>query len=119
MPRTLPKDDSEARDFIQFRGYQTSVSVDAFGVHFGTVRRNGTVAHRPLPVVDADADPADAPDDAVARPVAEHLVETNPLICWGVACETCGDVFDSPQAVNSHQRSHADGSGGGADGDES
>lgn len=106
MTRELPKHDSDARDFIQFRGPQTSVTHDQTGVRFGTEHRRGRVAHRPLPVVDDDTDPADAPDDAVARSVAEALTESNPLISWGVACEVCGDVFDSPKAVNSHQSAH-------------
>lgn len=128
MPRKLPTEDSDGRDFIQFRGPQTSVTQDGVGVRFGTEHRHGKIAHQALPVVDDDVDPADAPDDAVARSVAQELTEQNPLVCWGVACETCGDVFDSPNAVNSHQSAHKrnpdhtgdpdpDGSGAGDGGD--
>lgn len=106
MPQNQPKDDADAHDWLQFRGPQTSVTHDATGVHFTTERRRGRIAHKPLPVVDDDADPADVSADAVVRSVAEVLVESNPLVCWGVACEVCGDVFDSPQAVNSHQSAH-------------
>jgi len=108
MPRQLPTDDADAQDFIQFRGPQTSVTHDDSGIRFTTVDRGGMMAHEAIPVVDDDVDPADAPDDAVLRSVAEALVESNPLVCWGVACEVCGDVFDSPAAVNSHLSSHAD-----------
>jgi len=118
MPRHLPTDDS-GQDFIQYRGPQTSVTVDSVGVHFGTEHRNGRVAHRPLPVVEDDADPSDTPADAVARSVAAALVEQTPLVAWGVACERCGDVFDGRRAVNSHQSAHStaqsgSGAGGGA-----
>jgi len=106
MTRNLPRTDSDARDFIQFRGLQTSVTHDGTGIRFQTEQRHGRIAHRPLPVVDDDTDPGDAPDDAVARSAAEQLVESNPLVCWGVACEVCGDVFDSTKAVNSHQSVH-------------
>lgn len=120
MPRDLPKDDSGG-DYIQFRGRQTSVVVDDVGVRFGTEQRNGRRAHKPLPVVDDDADPSRAPDGAVIRSVAEALVETNPLIAWGVACEQCGDVFDTPGGVNSHQSAHSadDGDDGAGDGGDS
>lgn len=111
MPRTLPTDDSDGQDYVQFRGPQTSVTQDAVGVRFGTEHRHGRIAHEALPVVDNDADPAEIPDNAVARAVAEQMVESNPLVCWGVACEECGDVFDSPKAVNSHQSAHNDGDG--------
>jgi len=111
MPRELPRDNSDGRDYIQFRGPQTSVTVDRYGVRFETEHRGGQVAHKPLPVVDPESD--DPPDDAVARPVADALVESNPLIGWGVACEqpvddgdTCGDVFDTPKAEASHRSVH-------------
>jgi hypothetical protein len=106
MPQLLPTDNAEARDWIQFRGPQTSVTHDGTGIRFTTEHRRGRMAHKPIPVVDDDTDPADAPDDAVARSVADELVEANPLICYGVACEVCGDVYDSPTAVNSHQSAH-------------
>jgi len=118
MPRNLPKTDSDEREFIQFRGPQTSVTIDAVGVHFGTEHRGEQICHEPLPVVDPDADPDDVPDNAVARPVAEELVESNPLICWGVCCEhvdddsdadaePCGDVFATPKGEASHRSVHS------------
>lgn len=113
MPRELPTENSDGREYIQYRGPQTSVTHDATSIRFDTEHRGDMVAHRPLPVVDADVDPSDAPEDAVARPVAEQVVESNPLICWGVACEVCGDVFDTPKGESSHRSVHAD------DGDDS
>jgi len=113
MTRQLPQTD-EGEQFIQFRGRQTSVSVDDFGILFTTEDRDGRRVHKPLPVVDPDDE--DPPANAVARPVAERLTETNPLICWGVACEhptedgVCGDVFATRKAVNSHSGVHTDGS---------
>lgn len=115
MPIELPKDDADAQEYIQFRGPQSSVTHDPTGVRFETVHQRGAVVHKPLPVVDDDAiGGADVPDDAVARSVAELLTESNPLVAWGVACETCGQVFDSPTAANSHQSAHSgpDGSDG-------
>jgi len=123
MPRELPRDNSDGRDYIQFRGPQTSVTVDRYGVRFETEHRGGQVAHKPLPVVDPDSD--DPPDDAVARPVADALVESNPLIGWGVACEqpvddgdTCGDVFDTPKAEASHRSVHTEQADDDADADD-
>lgn len=108
MPRKLPTTDAESHDYVQFRGPQTSVVHDPTGIRFGTEARDGRMAHEVHPVVDDDADPADVPDDAIAQAVAAELVESNPLVCYGIACETCGDVFDSPRAMNSHQSAHAD-----------
>jgi hypothetical protein len=106
MPRQLPTDDAESHDYIQFRGPQTSVVHDPTGIRFATETRGGVVAHEPHPVVDDDADPDDVADDAVARAVAEELAESNPMVCWGVACEICGDVFDTPRGLTSHQSAH-------------
>jgi len=116
MTRKLPQTDAGTRDYIQFRGPQTSVTHDATGVHFGTERRHGQIVHRAYPVVDVDADPDDVPDDAIARPVAEQIVDATPQVCWGVACEhvdengqPCGEVFDTPRGAASHYGSvHAD-----------
>lgn len=110
MPTTLPTDDADTTDYIQFRGPQTSVVHDRTGVRFTTEERGGNRVQKPLPVVDPDDPPADVPDDAVALPVAQELVDTNPLVAWGVACPECGDVFDTPRAVASHRSTHADGS---------
>jgi len=109
MPRKLPTTDAESHDYVQFRGPQTSVVHDPTGIQFGTEARGGRMAHEVHPVVEDDADPGDVPDDAIAEAVAAELVESNPLVCYGIACETCGDIFDSPRAMNSHQSAHADG----------
>jgi len=108
MPRKLPTTDAESHDYVQFRGPQTSVVHDPTGIQFGTEARGGRMAHEVHPVVEDDADPGDVPDDAIAEAVAAELVESNPLVCYGIACETCGDIFDSPRAMNSHQSAHAD-----------
>lgn len=74
-------------------------------------------AHRPLPVAESEAIRAgEAPDDAVAKEVAEQITDgdlANPLICWGVVCEfpteegeICGQVFDSPESLNGHMSTH-------------
>lgn len=121
MTRQLPTKNSDEHDYIQFRGRQTSVSVDEVGVRFQTDVVDGRPVHRPLPVVDTDTDPSDAPDDAVVRPLAAELVEKVPLVCWGVACEhptddgVCGDVFPSPEAVKGHTQTHTDGDDAGGD----
>lgn len=114
MTRTLPRENSDERQFIQYRGPQTSVSVDEVGVRFTTSTDDGRVVHDPLPVVDTDTDPDDAPADAVVRPLAEELVEKVPMVCWGVACEhatadgVCGKVFATPAAVAGHKQTHRD-----------
>lgn len=130
MTRELPKADA-GQEYIQFRGPQTSVTHERTGVHFDTEHRHGMSVHKAYPVVDVDADPDDVPDDAIARPVAEQIVENNPLVCWGVACEhvnangqVCGEVFEKPRGEASHYGSvHAEGdqsvSGTEDDGEES
>jgi len=126
MAKKLPTEDAKPDEptddgivgYLQYRGPQSSVTVDGFGVRFATEKADGVMRHSPLPVVEPDAD--DPPSDAVALAVAEALVERNKWICWGVACETvddsddadaapCGDVFDTPRGRNSHQRTHGDG----------
>lgn len=120
MPRQRPQEDAGS-DFIQFRGRQTSVTVDDVGVHFGTERRNGRIVHEAVPVIPDDSDPrsSDVPSNGVVESVAEALVAANPMICYGVACEhpDCQAVFESPQAVSSHQSAHTDGSDADGDGD--
>lgn len=108
MTRELQTTDA-GQDFIQFRGPQTSVTHDGTGVHFGTEHRHDMVVHAAYPVVDPDDD--DPPEGAVARPVAESIVEASPLVCWGVACEVedCSQVFDTRRGEASHYGSvHAD-----------
>lgn len=107
MPRPQPHDDA-GRDFIQFRGRQTSVVHDQTGVRFGTEVRDGRRCHAPVPVVPDDTDPSAMPADGVIMSVAEHLTESNPLINWGIACSTCGAVFPDRSALSGHQASHDD-----------
>lgn len=111
MPRQLQFENAKPDDvtdgivgYVQFRGRQTSVTHDGTGVHFGTEHRHDMVAHRAYPVVDPDADLDDVPDDAILEPVAEQLIENNPLVYWGVACEVdgCDDVFATPRGEASH-----------------
>lgn len=115
MTRDLPKDD-EGDQWIQFRGRQTSVTADDFGILFTTEDRGGRRVHKPLPVVE-DHDP-DPPANAVLREVADALVDRNPLVAYGIACEeptedgVCGEVFASPKALDGHKTVHTDGSDG-------
>lgn len=121
MTKTLPTTD-EGDEYIQFRGPQTSVTHDATGVHFGCISRNGRRVHQPHRVVDPGED-VDGDEPTVARPVAEYLVDRNPLVCWGVVCEhptgggVCGQAFPTPASLNSHLSVHADSEDGGDDGD--
>lgn len=120
--RELPKGDS-GEDFIQFRGRQTSVVLDDFGIRFTTEPKEtpdgvpSFMSHKPLPVASSEAIRAgEAPDDAVAQEVAEQITDgelSNPLVCWGVVCEfpteegeICGQVFDSPESLNGHMSTH-------------
>lgn len=120
--RELTKNDS-GEEFIQFRGRQTSVVLDDFGIRFDTEVKEtpdgvpNFRAHKPLPVAGSEAIRAgEAPDDAVAKEVAELITAEdggNPLICWGVVCEfpteegeVCGQVFDSPESLNGHMSTH-------------
>lgn len=94
--------------FIQFRGGMSSVTVDDFNLLFTTEHRNGRIAHKPLPVVTEDEyRSGDAPANAVVLPVAVELVRSNPLFGFGVACEQCGKVFETPKSLDGHQSSHA------------
>jgi hypothetical protein len=109
MTRDLPKD-NEGDQWLQFRGRQTSVTADDFGILFTTEFRDDRRVHKPLPVVDED-DP-DPPANAVVRPVADELVDSNPLVGYGIACEeptedgVCGEVFASPKALDGHKTVH-------------
>lgn len=114
MTKTLPKTD-EGDEYIQFRGPQTSVTHDATGVRFTCTTKNGRRIHQAVRVVDPDEDVDDVDQPVVARPVAEYLVDANPLVCWGVVCEhtgpggdVCGRAFSTPKSLNSHLSSHSD-----------
>jgi hypothetical protein len=126
MARELPKvepetDDGEIiREFIQFRGRQTSVVLDDFGIRFQMMEKEtpegGFQMHEPLPVASEEAIRAgEAPANAVAAEVAEELAHgelSNPLVQFGVVCEhpteegICGKVFPSLKSLNGHLSSH-------------
>lgn len=115
MTRQLPTEDA-GTDFIQYRGRGTSVTIDGAPVRFAVDKRNGRMVHAALPV--CESDDQDPDPDAVVRPLAEHLVETNNQINFGVACEhpDCGEVFETPEKRNGHMQTHAsDGDGDTAD----
>lgn len=137
LPKTEPEsDDGEIiREFIQFRGRQTSVVLDEFEIRFTMMEKEtpegSFLMHEPLPVASEEAIRAgEAPANAVAEPVAEEMTHgemSNNLICYGVICEhpvsegeICGQVFPSPESLNGHMSTHyssenqrdADSSGG-------
>lgn len=129
MVRELPNDEPEddegdpIPEYIQFRGRQTSVVLDDFGIRFQTVEQEtpegAFQVHEPLPVASEEAIRAgEAPENAVAEPVAEQITHgdlSNPLICYGVICEhptedgICGEVFPSPKSLSGHMSVHYDG----------
>jgi hypothetical protein len=124
--KELPKedakpDDEEATPFIQFRGRQSRVLAEDYNILFTTEERNGVRGHQPLPVVDPEDE--DPPANAVVKPLAEELVDTNPLICWGIACEhiedgeVCGELFATRKELNGHQSVHREDDEEGADND--
>jgi len=110
MTKELPKENSGS-EYIQFRGRQTSVVLDDFGIRFTCEPKDtpdGVPSfphHVPLPVADREAIRAgDAEPNAVATEVAESLATTeeelaemdpderiqvpyNPLVRFGVVCE--------------------------------
>lgn len=122
LPNTEPEDeDGEViREAIQFRGRQTSVVLDDFGIRFQMMIKETPEGnfrmHEPLPVASQEAiDAGEAPANAVAAPVAEELTHgelSNPLIQYGVVCEhptddgVCGDVFPSVKSLNGHLSTH-------------
>jgi len=126
MARELPKHEPEddegevITEAIQFRGRQTSVVLDDFGIRFQMMIKEtpegGFRMHEPLPVASEEAISAgEAPANAVAAPVAEELAHgglSNPLISYGVVCEhptdegSCGEVFPSMKSLNGHLSSH-------------
>lgn len=126
MARELPKDEPETddgdviTDCIQFRGRQTSVVLDDFGIRFQMIENDTPEqsfrVHEPLPVAtEEEIEAGEAPANAVAAPVAEQITHgelANPLICYGVVCEyptedgICGEVFGSPESLNGHMSTH-------------
>lgn len=122
LPKTEPESDEGdvITEVIQFRGRQTSVVLDQFGIRFQMMEKEtpegGFWMHEPLPVADKEAiDAGEAPANAVAAGVAEELTHgdlSNPLICYGVVCEhpteegICGEVFPSMKSLNGHLSSH-------------
>lgn len=109
-PLDAVEDGDAVPEYVQYRGGNTSVTVDDFNLIFVTEERNNRIAHKPLPVAtEDDVRAGNAPQNAVVLPVAVELVRTNPLFGFGVACEQCGKVFTNPKALDGHQSSHADG----------
>jgi len=123
LPRTEPEDDDgePIREAIQFRGRQTSVVLDEFGIRCQMMVKDtpagGFRMHEPLPVATEEAiQSGDAPANAVAEPVAEAVTNgdlANPLIRYGVVCEhptgdggICGKVFPSMKSLNGHLSTH-------------
>lgn len=122
LPYTEPESDEGdvITEFIQFRGRQTSVVLDDFGIRFQMMEKEtpegGFQMHEPLPVASEEAIRAgEAPANAVAAEVAEELAHgelSNPLIWFGVICEhpdddgICGEVFPSMKSLNGHLSSH-------------
>lgn len=122
MTQELPKAEPEDPECIQFRGRQTSVLLEDFGIRFQMIKQQspaGTfLMHEPLPIASERAiQSGNAPENAVAAPVAEELTHgeiSNPLICYGVVCEfpdphtgeICGDVFPSMDSLIGHLSSH-------------
>jgi len=122
MPRELPKTEPESADVIQFRGRQTSVILDDFGITFRITTQESPAGtfrmHEPLPIASEESiRSGDEPPNAVAAPVAEEITHgeiSNPLICYGAVCEVpdpdggiCGEVFPSKDALIGHLSSHA------------
>ena len=124
LPTTEPEDDDGEviREFIQFRGRQTSVVLDEFGIRFQMMIKETPVGefrmHEPLPVASRDAiEAGETPANAVAEPVAEELTHgdlSNPLINYGIVCEyptdegeICGEVYPSLKSLNGHLSSHS------------
>lgn len=116
MTRELSTENSGS-EYIQYRGAQTSVTLDDYPVVFEmesrTVGGDELRCHAPFPVVGPDGamsmETAQEGDDtAIWHEIADQLTETNPLISYGVACELCDSVFDTPQGLNSHMRTHVD-----------
>lgn len=133
MVTELAKQNS-GESYIQYRGFQSDVTVQGVGVAFRVGRREtpegypDMTEHVALPVATREEIlSGEAAPNAVPEELARELVEgdvSNPLIRYGVACEhvedgeVCGEVFDSPDALNGHLGTHyggADGSEGGED----
>jgi hypothetical protein len=124
LPTTEPEDDDGEviREFIQFRGRQTSVVLDEFGIRFQMMIKDTPDGefrmHEPLPVASRDAiEAGETPANAVAEPVADELTRgdlSNPLINYGIVCEyptgdgeLCGEVYPSLKSLNGHLSSHS------------
>lgn len=116
MTRELTREDS-GTEFIQFRGAQTTVTLDDYPVVFEMETRNFDGAamrcHKPFPVVGENGaismeKARESEKTAIIDEIAEELTETNPMIAYGVACERCESVFETPQGLSGHMHTHAD-----------
>lgn len=117
MTRELTRENS-GTEYVQFRGKQTSVTLDDLPVVFDMERRSvgdrEIICHAPYPVAGpegalSETEARDSDEDALWHELALDLVESNPLVAYGVACELCDSVFDTPHGMATHLASHADG----------
>lgn len=122
MTRELSRE-SVGEQYIQFRGFQSNVSIDAVGLSFRTATREtpddhpNMTEHVAVPVATREAiRTGESPPNAVPEEVAHAITEgdlSNPLINYGVACEfvgedgeVCSSVFENPNGLNGHLASH-------------
>lgn len=133
MITDLPKDDSEDKKYIQFRGYQSSVVVPELGLSFKVEKQEtpdgerNVYEHVPKEIITREEYDNNEYDDrhaVVLDSLAEELVEGESpcnLLSYGVACEypddeagtVCGEVFGTPKARNTHMQVHYDNDDGG------
>lgn len=109
MVRKLPLTD-EGREYVQYRGRETTAIIDRAGVVFETVHKEAwnQVVHKPLPVYDPEelGEDDDPPENGIRRELAEELTRRNPVVCWGVVCEyptddgIDGGVYPTPEAAD-------------------
>lgn len=110
MTHQLQTDDS-GTEYVQFRGAQSSVTLDEYPVVFEETTRpvgDGEIqCHGAYPVVGPDGamteSEAEAGDEVgLWHEIAAELAESNPLVCYGMACELCDTVCETPDGLESH-----------------
>lgn len=116
MTRELTTENS-GTEYVQFRGRQTSVTLDDYPVVFEMAPRSvgdrEIRCHEPYPVVGpegalSEEEARTGDERGLWHELAEELVDTNPLVGFGVACELCDSVFDTPRGLSSHLSVHAE-----------